>query len=67
LLIFSGRVLAGQDRSSANSRAQPSNYLEYNDDPANRLQFDLKKVSKATLRANSKDGGFNDRFILISE
>ena len=67
LLIFSGRVLAGQDRSTASSRAQPSNYLEYKDAPTNPLQFYMKTVTKETLKASPQNGGFNDYFVLIGE
>ena len=67
LLIFSGRVLAGQDRSTTYSRTQLSNYLEYKDDPTNSLQFHIKTVTKASLKAKPSDGGFNDHFVLIGE
>lgn len=67
LLVFAGRKLAGQDRSTANARAQLANYLESSFDSSNNLVFRVRAATGPTAKLSMSAGGFNDRYIWISE
>ena len=67
LLVFAGRKLADQDRSTANARAQLANYLESSFDVSNNLMFNVRAATGSTAKLSMRAGGFNDRYIWISE